>query len=743
MADTFPLSGNIDPTTFPFLLVDLYRRGATGSLKVEGPTHPKALYFRGGRVLFGSSNDPKDQLGAILIENGKITQEQLDDVNTKVGPGNPLAKVLAESGYVNQRELGEAARIKVERILSDLIAYETGTFEFEDGVLPKGAVDLKLSTEKLLLAAVSRITDRAFALRHLESLGVVLAAVPDWDAQLSEIRSEAGTLLERLDGQRSLKDAVALTRFDEFDGAKLACGLLFLGLAKKMDPAAAAVASGPAGDELDLGESAAAPFAGGETDGAPTLDGSEDEAPFFTQGSTFVEPTQSPELPDVPFNEPNRAAFGAEEAESPPIEGLLADASAPALPPMEPPTAAEEPSAFAISAPSEPEGFSFNPGAELNPGPELAFEPPPAEPPPPSPVPVPPPPTTAELPALGANDSQTNPGFRMPASIPSPSPPRGAEIQIGASAPARHDVEDAVTVPPSRPSKEDLAALDALLNPSGTNPGTDSGAAHPQSASLNPSASMRMRSTVPRPPLQEKRWEPQFRPPSGSSSGIRRGRAPRRPILPLAIAALVILGVSAAGYYFLFVRAPGKEVASNPRPAPVAPTTLRAATPAPPVSTAPSPVPSPSLAASVAPATPPPATPVAVAPPATAPPATAPPATTAPAPVAADARGRLRRGEFAEAARDFTSEVRKAGSRYSVQVLVACSGETVQKALDNVPSSELFILPVNYHGKACYRICWGLYESQDRATAALLSLPEYFRQGGASPKVSPAAALLP
>ena len=104
---------------------------------------------------------------------------------------------------------------------------------------------------------------------------------------------------------------------------------------------------------------------------------------------------------------------------------------------------------------------------------------------------------------------------------------------------------------------------------------------------------------------------------------------------------------------------------------------------------------------------------------------------------------RLRRGQFAEAARDFTTEVKKAGPRFSVQVIVACSGDTVQKALDNVSSSELFILPVNYRGKACYRICWGLYESQDRATAALLSLPDYFRQGGASPKVSPAAALLP
>ena len=159
-------------------------------MKVEGPSYPKALYFRGGRILFGSSNDPKDQLGSILIENGKITQEQLDDVNTKVGPGNPLAKVLAESGFVNQRELSEAARVKVERILSDVLSYTSGSFEFEDGVLPKGAVDLKLSTEKLVLAAVARLADRGFVLRHLDSLAVVLAPTAEMGEKMAELRPE-------------------------------------------------------------------------------------------------------------------------------------------------------------------------------------------------------------------------------------------------------------------------------------------------------------------------------------------------------------------------------------------------------------------------------------------------------------------------------------------------------------------------------------------------------------------------
>ena len=189
-------------------------------------------------------------------------QMWVEDVNAKVGPGNPLATVLAASGFVNQRELGDAARIKVERILSDVIAYTSGTFEIEEGVLPKGAVDLKLSTERLLLAAVGRMSDRTFVLRHLESLGVVLATASDADARLGEIRAEAQPLIERLDGRRSLKEALALTRLDEFEGAKLACSLLFLGLVTRAAPGASDGAKA-GDDDLDLAATARSAFGEG------------------------------------------------------------------------------------------------------------------------------------------------------------------------------------------------------------------------------------------------------------------------------------------------------------------------------------------------------------------------------------------------------------------------------------------------------------------------------------------------
>ena len=62
---------------------------------------------------------------------------------------------------------------------------------------------------------------------------VVLAPVPEAEDSLSDVRAEVWPLLERLDGQRTLQDAVALTRFDEFEAAKIACAMLFLGIVKR------------------------------------------------------------------------------------------------------------------------------------------------------------------------------------------------------------------------------------------------------------------------------------------------------------------------------------------------------------------------------------------------------------------------------------------------------------------------------------------------------------------------------
>jgi hypothetical protein len=109
----------------------------------------------------------------------------------------------------------------------------------------------------------------------------------------------------------------------------------------------------------------------------------------------------------------------------------------------------------------------------------------------------------------------------------------------------------------------------------------------------------------------------------------------------------------------------------------------------------------------------------------------------------AEARQLLERRDYDRAARAFAQSVRAKGARFSVQLLVACSDETVGKALANASGPDLFILPVSYKGRSCYRLCWGLFDDEGRAQSAVASVPPYFLDGGARPRVSPTAGLLP
>jgi len=146
--------------------------------------------------------------------------------------------------------------------------------------------------------------------------------------------------------------------------------------------------------------------------------------------------------------------------------------------------------------------------------------------------------------------------------------------------------------------------------------------------------------------------------------------------------------------------------------------------------------------------TPPPPTPLPATPKPAAPTPTPRPAAT-PAPAAAartggDGPALLRQGSFAEAAKSFaTSLAPGARGRFSNQLLTACSTDTIAKAVQAVPGEELFILPVTFQGRSCYRLCWGVYDTRPAAEAGRNSVPAYFRQSGTTPRLSPLNELLP
>ena len=224
-------TGSLSEKPFLDLMLDFYNGAITGSLKLERPPLQKAVYFRDGQILFAASNDPKDQLASILVEEGKLGQEQMQVAQARVGPGSPLAKVLTELGYISQRELTDAARLKVEKILTDLYSWSDGSYQFATKSLPKGAIDLELSTAHVILNSMRKIQDRQWVLDKLGSLDAVLAPGGRFESVLADSQADpqAADVMRLADGTRTIKDIAANVVLGEFEVCKILSAAFTLG----------------------------------------------------------------------------------------------------------------------------------------------------------------------------------------------------------------------------------------------------------------------------------------------------------------------------------------------------------------------------------------------------------------------------------------------------------------------------------------------------------------------------------
>ncbi len=97
----------------------------------------------------------------------------------------------------------------------------------------------------------------------------------------------------------------------------------------------------------------------------------------------------------------------------------------------------------------------------------------------------------------------------------------------------------------------------------------------------------------------------------------------------------------------------------------------------------------------------------------------------------------LVQGRYKEAALAFQSAVAASSDRFAIDVEVACQPETIQKDFaESGGDHRYMILPYDLHGRACFRVLWGLYKTRAEAEQALKAMPPFFLQN-ASPRVAP------
>lgn len=214
-----PLKGSLGEFRLSDILLGLQRGSKTGTLNVMIGAISKNIYINAGDMVFASSNDPSDKLGAVLLKECKITPEQHKKSSDVVTITNKKqGTVLVEMGYLKPQELPWAVRHHVEHIILSLFRFQTGQFEFKEGALSKDEViTLRLSAANLIYRGIKGIDDLNYIKASCPSTGSVLSFSADpldlfQDIKLDE---EDKKILTYVDGKTAIKDIITLLRGDE------------------------------------------------------------------------------------------------------------------------------------------------------------------------------------------------------------------------------------------------------------------------------------------------------------------------------------------------------------------------------------------------------------------------------------------------------------------------------------------------------------------------------------------------
>jgi hypothetical protein len=314
MSQTRPINGSLSDRSACEVLADLCREGETGVLRLTEGSSEKAVYFRKGKIVFASSKDPEDRLGALLLARGVITRTQHEEAAAKIRTGVRLGTVLVQMGFLPAAELPKWVREQVKEILFSVFSWTDGTYRFEAGPLPSDEmITLRLSNEEVFLNGIQRVEKWSVLRKGTGEIRIPYRLVPNHRDLLKEIPSgapEQGILRLLEAGPLSMEEAAAKSSLNTLRAYQIFFALRILGVVVPEPGAAPAEPEAPGP---------------GVSDAPPAIEAEAEPGPAPEQGATIrltgfvVPPKDSPPGEFAP-SEDAPAIPLAVEPETPPEE---------------------------------------------------------------------------------------------------------------------------------------------------------------------------------------------------------------------------------------------------------------------------------------------------------------------------------------------------------------------------------------------------------------------------------------
>ncbi len=231
------LRGNLDTVDLANILQMLQMNQSEGTLFIASRDGRKAIYFApDGVSTLSRSRHRNGILGRILVRQGLVTEEQLDDAVRRqaAGSGRLIGQVLVEQGLVRRENIEDALRVQIEEEIYDLFITHDAQFEFVEGPIPAefnegGDVNrIAINVNSVIMEAAQRIDEWAWICEIVPDMREIYRYT-GVNVELEDPIFEepvAGRVLAVIDGRRDVEDLIDASFVGRFDACKVLALLL-------------------------------------------------------------------------------------------------------------------------------------------------------------------------------------------------------------------------------------------------------------------------------------------------------------------------------------------------------------------------------------------------------------------------------------------------------------------------------------------------------------------------------------
>src|SRR5262245_49761036 len=233
------LEGTIKDFGLPdiFQLIGLQRK--TGILTLKNQQEQVTVTFENGMVVMADSSGKRleDRLGNVLVKQGKLSKERLDDVlQTQKATLQRLGHVLVSNSFISGKDLKDALQVQVSQIVFRLFRWREGEYHFA----PTDSVDFDrenfnpMSADFILMEGIRMVDEWPIIEKKIPSMDIVFRTVID--ASMIEVGGEEaedalGALAEPKRAAASSSNKIRLTPEEEkifrrIDGTRTVQGII-------------------------------------------------------------------------------------------------------------------------------------------------------------------------------------------------------------------------------------------------------------------------------------------------------------------------------------------------------------------------------------------------------------------------------------------------------------------------------------------------------------------------------------